>query len=314
MGATELAQRFHPPRRFEAVRFSTYEPNPAHPSQAAAREALLAFVPSEDRKRRRSSSSGRPGLYLDGGFGVGKTHLLASAWHESPGPKSYVTFEELTALIGFEGMKAAVEGFRGHRLLCIDEFELDDVANTRMAVTFLRSVIGAGTKVIATSNAVPEKLGEGRFNAEEFVREISAIASHFDVLTIDGPDYRATSRPSRVEALDEGELPTGGTVDEFDALLAHLRRVHPIQYGPLIDGLPSVAVRGVSPIADQGLALLFVQLIDEIYDSAIEFAYSGCRVVEVFPESYRHGGYRKKYGRCESRLAALLGENDRAVT
>jgi hypothetical protein len=31
-------------------------------------------------------------------------------------------------------------------------------------------------------------------------------------------------------------------------------------------------------------------------------------VEELFPASYRRGGFRKKYGRCESRLSALLGE------
>jgi len=27
------------------------------------------------------------GVYLDGGFGVGKTHLLASLWHAVPSPR-----------------------------------------------------------------------------------------------------------------------------------------------------------------------------------------------------------------------------------
>jgi hypothetical protein len=38
------------------------------------------------------------------------------------------------------------------------------------------------------------------------------------------------------------------------------------------------------------------------------FGATGCDVTALFPESYRHGGYRKKYGRCESRLGAMLGE------
>ena len=37
------------------------------------------------------------GAYLDGGFGVGKTHLLASLWHAVPGPKSFGTFVEYTS-------------------------------------------------------------------------------------------------------------------------------------------------------------------------------------------------------------------------
>ena len=328
--AADLAAGFSPPRRFADVRFETYVPDPAHPSQAAAKTALEAFAASlgggapasggGSRWGRRSapasrSDGGKPGRYLDGGFGVGKTHLLASLWHAAPAPKAYVTFEELTAFIGFAGMQPATKSFVGHRLLCIDEFELDDVANTRMAVTFLRAVINAGCRLAATSNAIPDRLGEGRFNAEDFERELLEIGSHWDVLRLDGPDYRATSRPSRTSALsaDEVSVLVGGgrgrvTVDGFDELLAHLRHVHPVQYGHLVEGLDGVVIEGMHPIENQGSALLFVQLVDELYDRGLRFGATGCDVTELFPPSYRGGGYRKKYGRCESRLGAMLGE------
>jgi cell division protein ZapE len=327
--ADELAAGFTPPKRFSDVRFATYVPDPAHPSQAAAKAALETFAaalgPSAStgggRWGRRSAAApprpdGKPGRYLDGGFGVGKTHLLASLWHAAPAPKAYVSFEELTAFIGFVGMQPAVRSFAGHRLLCIDEFELDDVANTRMAVTFLRAVIAGGTRLAATSNAIPDRLGEGRFNAEDFERELLEIGSHWDVLRLDGPDYRATSRPSRVSALAPGEVEAMArasasgrvTLDDFDAVLAHLRHVHPVQYGHLVEGIDTVLLQGLHPIDNQGSALLFVQLVDELYDREVRFGATGCAVGELFPESYRHGGYRKKYGRCESRLGAMLGE------
>ena len=318
-----------PPHRFAGVRFETYQPNPDHPSQAAARQNLEAYVralgpaaPAGDDGGgwlRRKRAPARPrhaprGRYLDGGFGVGKTHLLASTWHSAPAPKSLLTFEELTAFIGFVGMEAATRSFAGHRLLCIDEFELDDVANTRMMVSFLRAVVDGGVSVVTTSNAVPDRLGEGRFNAEDFAREIADIAAHFDVVRIDGPDYRALQHPPTSTLLEPGEVEAlakrGGkvSVDGFDDVLAHLRRVHPVHYSALIDGLDAVVITGVEPIENQGAALLFVQLIDEIYDAGITFAATGCAVGEIFPASYRRGGYRKKYGRCESRLGALLAE------
>lgn len=323
--AAELAAGFVPPERFSDVRFANFLPDPAHPSQAEAKASLERFVvqlgpPAEGGWWGRRSSGGapdagtKPGRYLDGGFGVGKTHLLASLWHAAPAPKSYVTFETLTAYIGFAGMQAATRSFVGQRLLCIDEFELDDVANTRMAVTFLRAVINGGTKLAATSNAIPDRLGEGRFNAEDFERELLEIGSHWDVLRLDGPDYRATSRPSRTEALAPEVVQRiadrGGTatVDDFDSLLAHLRLVHPVQYGPLLDGLDAAIIHGLHPIENQGSALLFVQLVDDLYDQGVAFGATGCDITDLFPAAYRHGGYRKKYGRCESRLGAMLGE------
>jgi len=325
LGAEELAARFHPPPRFGAVRFDTFVPDPDHPSQAAAvaeMEALVLEVLAASAVPRRRWGRGRaetdltaPGRYLDGGFGVGKTHLIAAAWHAAPAPKAYLTFAELTAVIGFLGMESAVGAFSGYRLLCLDEFELDDVANTLMTVTFLRSVVPRGVRVCATSNSLPDRLGEGRFSAEDFTREIAAIASWFEVVRIDGPDYRATARPVSTSALssqvaDALVTASGGPCsdDGFAALLEHLRHVHPVQYGPLVEGLDTVVVRDVAPIRDQGPALAWVALVDELYDAGVSFAMTGCEVGEVFDPSYRHGGYRKKYGRCESRLAAMLGE------
>ena len=295
------------------MRFETYVPNPEHPSQAAALAEVQRFAepPPPPKRFRRQAPARPPGLYLDGGFGVGKTHLLASLWHTSPGPKAYLTFAELTSVIGFLGMDEAVAAFTGHRLLCLDEFELDDVANTLMTVTFLRRVVPTGTRVATTSNSLPDRLGEGRFHAVDFAREIAAIASWFEVVRIDGPDYRAAAR-AEAEPLDNAVLDRLGA-DDFDDVLAHLRTVHPVQYGAMVEGLEAVAIRGLHPIANQGDALLFVQLVDELYDAEVAVAASGCGVHELFPPSYRHGGYRTKYGRCESRLAALLAESRRTV-
>ena len=320
----ELLARFVPPRRFAGARFSTFIPDPAHPSQAEALgrvEALTTVAAAESGGRglfgrRRTDPSGPPGLYLDGGFGVGKTHLIAALWHATDGPAAFLTFAELTALIGFEGMDDAVAAFADHRLVCLDEFELDDVANTLMTVTFLRRVLAGGAlRVATTSNSLPDRLGEGRFSAEDFRREIAAIAEHFDVVRIDGPDVRATQtvlretvEPAEVDRAVAGADPQTVAIDDFADLLAHLRDVHPVQYGPLVESVETVVIRDLRPITNQGDALLLVSLIDELYDADRTVLTTGCGVSELFDSSYRHGGYRKKYGRAESRLSAMLGE------
>ena len=43
LDADELVARFVPPRRFANVRFSTYRPDPEHPSQAEGLAAMQAF-------------------------------------------------------------------------------------------------------------------------------------------------------------------------------------------------------------------------------------------------------------------------------
>jgi cell division protein ZapE len=81
----------------------------------------------------------------------------------------------------------------------------------------------------------------------------------------------------------------------------------------MLDGLHAVRLDGVRPIHNQGDALLFVHFVDELYDAELELVATGCPVGDLFPATYRSGGYRKKYGRCESRLAAMLAAAE-AVT
>src|SRR4051794_23399495 len=105
LDADALASRFQPPHRFELVRFNNYIPASDYPTQAESRDALVQFansMTSNSSKRRwwnRSTAEDetKPARYLDGGFGTGKTHLLASLWHAAPTPKAYLTFTELTA-------------------------------------------------------------------------------------------------------------------------------------------------------------------------------------------------------------------------
>src|SRR5690606_8529592 len=133
----------------------------------------------------------KPGVYLDGGFGVGKTHLLAAVFHAMPARRKYFgSFIEYTALVGALGYKPTVALFRGADLLCIDEFELDDPGDTMVRTRLLGELVAAGTRLAATSNTPPNALGEGRFAAQDFLREIHAMAEAFQTLRIDGVDYR----------------------------------------------------------------------------------------------------------------------------
>ena len=303
-----------PPRHFGAARFATYVPDPAQPSQAAALQALEAFshtlAPPNRRLFGRSRPTGPAGVYLDGGFGVGKTHLLAALWHAAPAPKAYGTFVELTHLVGALGFAATVQALSGHRLLAIDEFELDDPGDTVLVSTLLGRLVDAGVRVAATSNTLPGALGEGRFDAQDFLREIQGLAAHFTSLRIDGEDYRHRGLPAAPPPLPPDELERraqapGASYDDFDALLAHLAQLHPSRYGALVEGLALVCLAGVHPVSDQNAALRLVVLADRLYDRDVPVAVSGVALDALFPAELLAGGYRKKYLRAVSRLTAL---------
>jgi cell division protein ZapE len=324
VGPERLVAELIPPPRFDAVRFATYLPDPAQPTQAAAVAGLGAFaarIEAGPEARRRWFSrapappEGRAGAYLDGGFGVGKTHLLASLWHSVPGPKAFGTFVGYTHLVGALGFQGAVDALSRHRLVCIDEFELDDPGDTVLMSSLLNRLVEAGVRLAATSNTLPEALGEGRFAAEDFLREIQGLSAHFDVLRVDGEDYRHRGLPEPPEPVSDGEVraaaaeaPPGSTLDGFDELLAHLPRVHPSRYGALLDGVPRVHLTGVHPVPDQATALRVVVLADRLYDRDIPVVASGIALDRLFSPEMLRGGYRKKYYRAVSRLVALARE------
>ncbi|NUT48541.1 MAG: cell division protein ZapE [Saccharothrix sp.] len=318
--ADELVDAMVPPPRFDGVRFDTYLPDPDEPSQAAAVRACREFAErvSEGGGRgvlgrlfKRSNDDAKPGLYLDGGFGVGKTHLLASLWHAVPGPKAYGTFVEVTNLVGALGFGEAVRRLSSHKLLAIDEFELDDPGDTMLVTRLIKELAAAGVSVAATSNTLPDKLGEGRFAAADFLREIQSMASRFTVVRVDGPDYRHRGLPDAPPPMTDEDLVAksrstpGSTLDDFADLCDALARIHPSGYGRLVDGVSAVHLRDVRPAPDQAVALRLVALGDRLYDRDIPVAVSGEPLSELFTAEMLRGGYRKKYLRAVSRLVAL---------
>ncbi len=102
---------------------------------------------------------------------------------------------ELTNLVGALGFQQTVQTLGGHRLLCIDEFELDDPGDTVLVSSLLSRLVEQGVALAATSNTLPGKLGEGRFAAADFLREIQGLSAHFRPLRIDGQDYRHRGLP-----------------------------------------------------------------------------------------------------------------------
>lgn len=307
-----------PPPRFRAARFGTYVPDPAQPTQAAAvavlREFAGSLVPEPRRLLRRSRPAGPAGVYLDGGYGVGKTHLLASLWHEAPEPRAYTTFVELTHLVGALGFRATVEALSGHRLLAVDEFELDDPGDTVLVSTLLGRLREAGVRLAATSNTLPEALGQGRFAAQDFLREIQGLAAAFRPVRVDGEDYRHRGLPAPPEPLTEAALrdragAPGATYDRLDELLAHLAVLHPSRYRALVDGVSLVCLADLHPVPDQSAALRLVVLADRLYDRDVPLATSGLPLSGLFPAELLEGGYRKKYLRAVSRLTALARQS-----
>jgi len=314
---------FAPPPRFGETNFAGYIPQ--DPSQTIARDRVNAFVieAAQNKPQKRSGFFGRKketpqgqGLYLDGGFGVGKTHLLASAYNSFDNPaKAYMSFQELVYTIGALGKEAAQEELGQYNLICIDEFELDDPGNTLIVKTFLAHAFSLGNYVITTSNTPPAAQGQGRFNADDFKREIQSIAERFEMLHIDGPDYR--KRQSLSTLVDNTTLTKLAEKDKRDKryVMSHpelkhvLEQMHPIRYSNILNQIDVLYLQDLEAIPDQNSALRFVHFIDKLYDMKIGFCASGeISLEDIFDASYRNNAYAKKHYRCLSRLSELIEE------
>jgi cell division protein ZapE len=177
--------------------------------------------------------------------------------------------------------------------------------------TLLARLDEAGVRFAATSNTLPDRLGEDRFAAQDFLREIQGMAARFDTVRVDGPDYRHRGLPEAPTPLDAAgvraavERP-GATLDDFDELVTHLAALHPSRYGALVEGVSLVGLDGVTPAVDQNVALRLVALVDRLYDRQIPIVMSGCPIDELFTAEMLAGGYRNKYRRAISRLIFLF--------
>jgi cell division protein ZapE len=314
--AGQIIQDFVVPKRFAHTTFSNYVADPAIPSQVFAKSRVDGFANQTEPKRRlfRRSEEPKAGIYLDGGFGVGKTHLLTALWHQYGTKATYGSFVEYTNLVGALGFQSAVETLAKYELICIDEFELDDPGDTVLMSTLLGQLVARNVRIAVTSNTLPDRLGEGRFAADDFVREIQGLAAHFEIIRIDGPDYRHRNALTGAPPMDSVALEKFAntsiqySLDDFTPLTNHLSKVHPSAFGALVQDLDTVCLAGVAQLTDQAQALRWVVLIDRLYDREIPIAYSGVEIGGLFSPEMLAGGYRKKYLRALSRASALSRE------
>ncbi|CAN5390663.1 cell division protein ZapE [soil metagenome] len=321
LSGAEMAAVLVPPRQFDTASFDSYRPDPDHPSQAETLEKVRAF--SDGWKPAKASGffgrgkrapAAKAGIYLDGGFGVGKTHLLAALWHAAPAPKYFGTFIEFTALVGALGYAETVKLLTGAKLIAIDEFELDDPGDTMMMTRLLGDLVASGSKLAATSNTPPNALGEGRFAAQDFLREIQALADRFEIIRIDGLDYRRRDIEGHARSHSHDELEAEiqrletadarFTVDSFAGIVNFLGSLHPSKYIKLLDDVDALVITDVFELSHQTDALRLVAFIDRVYDAQLPIVASGLPLDQVFAADMLHGGYRKKYLRSVSRLIA----------
>ncbi len=314
------------PPKFKKCTFENYYPDNNYPSQEEAKNKLKAFVKQmEDFRKikerpkllRAISKVKKPkNIYLDGVYGVGKTHLLAAIGNEYKHKSAFLSFSELTYLIAYYTLEDVVKELScKFDIVLIDEFELDDPGDAMMGINFIRQMNKTDCVVVATSNTLPSQLGQRKLDILVFKERIGKLVNSFDTIIIDGKDYRIKLKKiefnetsKSIESIFETYKTKGRKklIVDFERLIEKLKEVHPFRYTQLSYNLDALFIENLRPFSSEELmdALRFTHLIDTLYYGDVEIFASGkYNIFDLFHPDLKDGKFKTKIGRCLSRLS-----------
>ncbi|HET6913215.1 MAG TPA: cell division protein ZapE [Rhodanobacteraceae bacterium] len=301
------------------------------------------------------------GIYLWGTVGRGKT-MLMDLFVESlpPGTALRVHFHRFMLDVHAQLRKlgerrdplreVAAQLARKARVLCLDEFQVEDIGDAMILANLLRALFREGVALVTTSNTPPRDLYRDGLQRARFLPAIALLERHCDVLEIVSPhDWRLRAlTQARVyltplseqgehalaalfEGLARGPVQQGGALDindraipvrracaqaawfDFDALCEGPRGS--ADYIELARGFPAILVSGVpqfTPLREDA-ARRFIQLVDELYDRRVKLALSAAvPAIELYDGTRLRAAFTRTASRLiEMQSAQYLAEPHR---
>lgn len=327
--------------------------------QLAAIEELQTFwLQMMEFKLKRDQFLGRSllspevpkGLYIWGGVGRGKTFFMDGFYHCLPfRRKRRIHFHNFMVEVHHE-MKLlahehdplmALADRIGHstRLLCLDEFHVDDIADAMILGRLLGALLERGVILLTTSNYSPDELYPNGLQRQNFLPAIALLKRELKVLHLDGEaDYRLLQMERdpifmlSADAATEANMKslfqrlTAGMHADVDSIQVGHSRI-PVRcaarevvwfdfnvlcgghhdqsdYLEIAHRYPTVFVSGIPEMtADNGAeARRFTWLIDVLYDNHVKLVAS----FEVAPNAlYGEGRHDSEAQRITSRLTEM---------
>jgi len=312
---------------------------------------LVAYVASRKSALKRLFGAVElpRGVYLFGGVGRGKSLLMDSFYATvAIRRKTRVHFHAFMrdvhaalALLKHETdplAAVAAQIANRYRLICFDEFHVDDIADAMILGRLLEGLFTHGVVLVVTSNYAPDDLWPNGLLRERFLPAIALIRQWLDVIEVDaGVDYRLRA----LEHVEAFHVPAGHGSDaamagaweamrsgpeesthltiEGRTLTARQRAGSMIwfEFKALCDGPRSqrdylelarrfsvLFLSGVPRMsADDGdRARRFTWLVDILYDHRVKLVASA----DVPPEElYTEGPNARDFSRTVSRLAEM---------
>lgn len=143
------------------------------------------------------------GLYIWGGVGRGKSYLMDSFFDLLPfHDKQRIHFHRLMQFIHLELkdlpkspdplLVVAKKIAEDVRVLCIDEFHVNDIGDAMLLTGLFRALFDQGVTLVTTSNIAPDELYKTGLQRTRFLPAIALLKEFTEVVNLDSPtDYRS---------------------------------------------------------------------------------------------------------------------------
>jgi cell division protein ZapE len=308
---------------------------------AAARKSAL--------RRLFGNISVPRGVYLYGGVGRGKSLLMDSfyatvAIRRKMRVHFHAFMRDVHAAMGRLTREAdplaavAEQVARRYRLICLDEFHVDDIADAMILGRLLEGLFEHDVVLVVTSNYAPDDLWPNGLLRERFLPAIATIKHCLDVVEVDaGVDYRLRA----LERVQTFYVPSGPAADAAMSAAYEAMRSSPEETTHLtIEGRPLVSRRRAGSAVwfdfgtlcdaprsqrdylelarsfsvmflsdiprmrpeDADQARRFTWLVDILYDHRVKLVASAAVPAEALYVSGRNAG---EFARTVSRLAEM---------
>jgi cell division protein ZapE len=293
------------------------------------------------------------GIYFYGGVGRGKTHLMDLFYNSLPFAEKWRSHfhrfmrdvHDRRATLGNreDPLQDIAKAYaQQYRVICFDEFLVNDIADAMILGRLLHHLYGYGVTLVATSNVPPADLYRDGFQRDRFLPAILALEAHNHVICVDGgvdyrlrtlqraPIYHAPAGNEADRALTQlfDQLATG-RVTEAQALIIdgrsvmtrrHAESVVWFDFSALCVGprgaadyieiaacYPAVMISNIPQLTAEhdDQARRFITLIDELYDRHVDLIASA----SVMPEHlYTGTRLQFEFQRTTSRLQEMQTE------
>ncbi|MGY0399302.1 MAG: cell division protein ZapE [Ostreibacterium sp.] len=335
--------------------FSSIENSLSLSSGSSIKKSLRVFFFSRLLAKKEIQSPSVKGLYLFGSVGRGKTFLMDLLCEYIPYSVKRLHFQHFmkeihNALTHIKNQQNPLEIIakdfaKQYRILCLDEFMVNDITDAMLLYGLLKSLIDNGVVIITTTNIPPDDLYKNGLQRERFLPAIALIKDKLVVHHIEnGQDFRraclAPQHPRFFHPLNEQshealvqitiELSEHLSLEKEDVInindrditfIAKSAKVIWFSFDSLCEGYRSpldyielakqfnVFIVSDIPVLDvfkEDAAKRFLLLVDELYDRRVDLILSSEVPIEAI---YTGKKIAFEFERLQSRLFEMQNVN-----